>query len=83
MQVLLHSPAELHGFAIAQAAGKPTGSVYPILGRMKEAGWLMSRWESEHPQQGRPRRRFYALSLDGRTSTERIVAKRRPRPEKL
>lgn len=77
-QVLLETDRELHGFAIAQSAGKPTGSVYPILARMEEAGWLESHWETEHPQQGKPRRRFYSLSKTGRTSVRRVMTERRP-----
>ncbi|MFJ8348972.1 PadR family transcriptional regulator [Streptomyces sp. NPDC094153] len=68
---------ELHGFAVAKAAGKPTGSVYPILLRLEEAGWVESRWETEHPETGRPRRRFYKLTADGITSAQAIVKERR------
>lgn len=68
---------EVHGFAVAKAAGKPTGSVYPILLRLEEAGWIESRWESEHPEPGRPRRRFYKLTADGMTSARAIVKERR------
>ena len=79
MEAFLDAPDELHGFAVAQATERPTGSVYPILTRLEEAGWLESRWETEHPRVGRPRRRFYSLSTQGRTASERIVASRRPK----
>ncbi|MGF1344696.1 PadR family transcriptional regulator [Streptomyces flavovirens] len=48
LEAFLSSQEELHGFAVAKAAGKPTGSVYPILARLEQAGWLDSHWETEH-----------------------------------
>lgn len=76
LEVLI-SGDELHGFAIAKAAGKPTGSVYPILLRLEGAGWVESRWEEEHPETGRPRRRFYQLTADGMASARSVVQERR------
>ncbi|MFD7627544.1 PadR family transcriptional regulator [Streptomyces sp. NPDC059851] len=77
MEAFLVADDDLHGFAVARAAGKPTGSIYPILARMEEAGWLESRWESEHPDPGRPRRRFYKLTPDGMASARAVVLERR------
>ena len=77
LEAFLGSHEDLHGFAVAQASGRPTGSIYPILARLEEAGWLESRWESEHPEPGRPRRRFYALSPDGMASARTVVLERR------
>src|ERR1022692_1468603 len=62
LAVLVWSPEELHGFALAKAAGRPTGSVYLILNRLEEAGMVGSYWEPVNAQnEGRPRRRFYQL----------------------
>ncbi|MEU4089457.1 PadR family transcriptional regulator [Streptomyces aureus] len=77
MEAFLNSSDELHGFAVARAAGRPTGSVYPILARLEQAGWLESRWEDEHPREGRPRRRFYSLTSDGAAASRAIVLERR------
>lgn len=77
MEAFLASFDELHGFAVARVSGRPTGSVYPILARMEQAGWLESRWETEHPEPGRPRRRFYRLSAQGVAESRRIVQERR------
>ncbi|WP_428483997.1 PadR family transcriptional regulator [Rhodopila sp.] len=50
----------LSGSEICRVAKLPSGTVYPILLRLEVAGWLESRWETEHPKVlGRPRRRFY------------------------
>lgn len=77
MEAFLASSGELHGFAVARAAGKATGSVYPILARLEQAGWLESRWETEHPEAGRPRRRFYFLTDEGAVASRATVLERR------
>ncbi|MER8066954.1 MULTISPECIES: PadR family transcriptional regulator [Streptomyces] len=84
LEAFLVSGEELHGFAVAKAAGKPTGSIYPILARLEQAGWLDSHWEAEHPAEGRPRRRFYMLTPTGAEQARSIVLERRgqlPTPE--
>ncbi|MCF3960808.1 PadR family transcriptional regulator [Streptomyces fuscigenes] len=77
MEAFLAASGELHGFAVAKAAARPTGSVYPILARMEQAGWLESRWETGHPDEGRPRRRFYSLTKDGAAASRAVVLERR------
>lgn len=76
-EALLVGRREMHGFAIAQEADRPTGSVYPILARMERVGWVDSRWEAEHPERGKPRRRFYQLNPTGLAACRRIVIERR------
>ncbi len=70
-------PDELHGFAIAQAVRRPTGSIYPILSRLERAGFLSSHWEAEHPHPGKPRRRLYRLSPDGFMEARKLLEARR------
>ena len=77
LAVLVSAREDLHGFAIAQQAGRPTGSIYPILDRLRRIGWLTSYWETEHPQEGRPRRRFYQLEPDGLQAARALLAERR------
>jgi PadR family transcriptional regulator, regulatory protein PadR len=66
--VLLSEPdAEWYGLQLAGEAGLKSGSVYVVLGRLEQAGWLTSRWEEIDPSaEGRPRRRLYALTGEGR-----------------
>jgi PadR family transcriptional regulator, regulatory protein PadR len=62
---LLMSPTqdEISGAEIGRATKLASGTLYPILLRLEEAGWLESRWETEDPQElGRPRRRFYQIT---------------------
>lgn len=76
LAVLVSAREDLHGFAIAQEAGRPTGSIYPILDRLSRIGWLTSYWETAHPQEGRPRRRFYRLEPDGLQAARVLLAER-------
>ncbi|MFK4228055.1 PadR family transcriptional regulator [Streptomyces sp. NPDC019890] len=45
----------------------PSGTIYPILARLEQVGWVDSSWEDPvvHEQAGRPRRRFYRITQDG------------------
>jgi DNA-binding PadR family transcriptional regulator len=56
-----------HGFDIMDAAGLPSGTVYPILGRMEESGYVRSRWEAPSLAQKakRPARRYYEITRAG------------------
>lgn len=77
LEVLTNTEDDLHGFAIAQQAGRPTGSTYPILARLEHAGWLNSHWETQNPQEGLPRRRFYRLRPDGLRAARALLLERR------
>lgn len=77
MEALLVSEGGVHGYAIAQAAKKPTGSVYPILARLESAGWLESFWETEEQTAGVPRKRFYHLTPNGTAGARDLLIERR------
>jgi DNA-binding PadR family transcriptional regulator len=64
-----------HGFDIMDAAGLPSGTVYPILGRLEEAGYLRSRWEAPAAAQKakRPPRRYYEITRDGEQALARSI----------
>lgn len=68
--LVLHvvSTGPRHGFDIMEACGLPSGTVYPALRRLEKAGLLKSRWEDEADARagGRPRRRTYELTDEGR-----------------
>jgi PadR family transcriptional regulator, regulatory protein PadR len=54
---------EISGAEIARSTNLPSGTLYPILMRLEDAGWAESRWETEDPRElGRPRRRFYQVT---------------------
>jgi PadR family transcriptional regulator len=78
LEVLLGEDQELYGLKIAKATGRPTGSVFPILARLEQLGWVISEWESGDPAARGPRRRFYRLSGDGLPRARELVSQRRP-----
>jgi DNA-binding PadR family transcriptional regulator len=57
-----------HGFLVMEATGLASGTVYPVLRRLEEAGAVTSAWEdgTEARAAGRPRRRLYRLTPRGR-----------------
>jgi PadR family transcriptional regulator, regulatory protein PadR len=78
LEVLLGPDQELYGLKIAKAAGRPTGSVFPILARLEQMGWVVSEWESGDPAARGPRRRFYRLSGAGLPTARELISLRRP-----
>jgi PadR family transcriptional regulator, regulatory protein PadR len=55
--------AGLSGAEIGRATGLLSGTLYPILMRLEQAGWLESKWEEDEPHKlGRPRRRLYRIT---------------------
>jgi DNA-binding PadR family transcriptional regulator len=77
LRVLLVEPnQEMYGLQIGQAAGLPSGTIHPILARLEGCGWLKSRWEDIDPgTQGRPRRRYYQLSVEGAESARAALSR--------
>jgi len=66
LDALLVSPSHwCHGYALSQATGLASGTLYPILIRLEKLGWLETRWEQETPA-GRPPRHLYRLTGNGR-----------------
>jgi PadR family transcriptional regulator, regulatory protein PadR len=66
------------GYRICELAGLGSGTVYPILERLEDAGWIEGTWEADEPG-GRPRRRFYAVTGTGRAGYAVAMASRRSR----
>jgi PadR family transcriptional regulator len=77
LEALMGPDEELYGLKIAQKAGRKTGSVYPILARLEEVGWVESFWEREERSERGPRRRFYQLSPDGLAAARALLIERR------
>jgi PadR family transcriptional regulator, regulatory protein PadR len=57
---------ELSGADLIAGARIAAGTLYPILLRFEEAGWLVGRWEKGDPSvKGRPLRKLYRISGTG------------------
>jgi DNA-binding PadR family transcriptional regulator len=77
-QALVEPGREWYGLEMVQATGLPTGTVYPIITRLEQAGWITSRWEAPAEQaeegQARPRRRYYRFTEDGTENARLALA---------
>lgn len=64
-----------HGFDIMDATGLPSGTVYPILGRLEKVGFVRSRWEAPTiaRREKRPPRRYYDISAAGTRALARSL----------
>jgi DNA-binding PadR family transcriptional regulator len=85
LEALLEDPQrELYGLEIGEAAGLRSGTVHPILARLEGYGWLASRWEDiDTGAEGRPARRYYALTADGVQAARAALARAyRPAPSR-
>ena len=59
-----------YGFDIMEATGLPSGTVYPALRRLEQAGFVSSKWEKEAVAQKdqRPARKYYAITRTGESA---------------
>jgi PadR family transcriptional regulator PadR len=84
LAALLADPdGDRYGLELMQAAGLPSGTLYPVLSRLEKAGWVVAEWERIDPAvEGRPARRYYRLTPDGVAAARRELAalQRRLRP---
>ncbi|KUN84170.1 PadR family transcriptional regulator [Streptomyces griseoruber] len=78
LRAFLEDPAtERYGLELCELAGLPSGTVYPILARLEQVGWVDGAWEDPavHEGAGRPRRRFYRITEDGAEQAREAVAR--------
>ncbi|MGH3403227.1 MAG: PadR family transcriptional regulator [Streptosporangiaceae bacterium] len=77
LRVLLDDLSAGHyGLEISRASGLPSGSLYPMLARLEQAGWVTSDWEDiDQSKAGRPRRRYYSLTADGAVWADQALVK--------
>ena len=75
--LVLHALASgyTYGFDVIDATGLPSGTVYPILRRLEDAGVLRSRWERETAarDEGRPPRKYYQVTGAGQTTAREAL----------
>jgi PadR family transcriptional regulator PadR len=72
---VLEAVAERHqyGFDVIAVTGLASGTVYPALRRLEDAGYVESRWEDHRVAQRelRPARKYYEVTASGK---EALVA---------
>ncbi len=64
LAVLVADPdGDHYGLALMRESGLASGTLYPILARLTDAGWLEKSWEQLDPvAAGRPARAYYRLT---------------------
>jgi DNA-binding PadR family transcriptional regulator len=68
--------AEWHyGYDLCRRTGLQAGSMYPILMRLADRGFLETSWESDTPV-GRPPRHLYRLTGQGLELADELAAKK-------
>ena len=73
LAIFLEAPRRWrHGYDLMKEAGLSSGTLYPLLARLTDDGWLESYWE-ESPLPGKPPRQLYRLSPTGRTEARRAL----------
>jgi|SRR5689334_13750356 len=65
-----------YGWSIMRDAKRSGPTVYGVLERLEQQGWVTGSWE-DLPERG-PRRRCYELTATGKALAESLLAQRRP-----
>lgn len=74
LRALMDDPTGRHwGYDLSKRAGIRSGVLYPILHRMLDEGWLDDGWEERAETGGRPPRRYYELTPDGRAQVAEVL----------
>ena len=66
-----------HGYDLSRETGLSSGTLYPLLVRLHDAGLLEAEWRP--PQEpGRPARHVYRLTKAGAVTAREVVEQRAP-----
>jgi PadR family transcriptional regulator, regulatory protein PadR len=79
LSALLEEPDRFrYGLDLMTVTGLPSGTLYPLLRRMQDAGWVTAEWERLDPvAAGRPARRYYRLTAEGIQQAQQALAELR------
>jgi PadR family transcriptional regulator PadR len=64
-QLLADAETWCYGYDLSRRTGLKSGTLYPILVRLAEHGWLETNWAAPETP-GRPPRHLYRLTAEGR-----------------
>lgn len=64
-----------YGFDIIDITELPSGTVYPVLGRLEDEGYVTSHWEDQRiaQREKRPPRKYYAITVRGERTLETVL----------
>lgn len=77
LKCLTDSPNGLHGYALLKTSGLASGTLYPILARLADRGWLEKAWDLGGATSGQPRRIYWITAL-GRAQLEHMAKDQQP-----
>ncbi|MCA5924807.1 PadR family transcriptional regulator [Curtobacterium oceanosedimentum] len=75
LDALLTADGPTWGLLVIKATGRQAGTVYPILERLEQLGWIRSSWDDDAERSG-PRRRMYEFTAEGQVASRELVAAR-------
>jgi PadR family transcriptional regulator PadR len=80
LEALLTAPTkDWYGLELMDLTKLSSGTMYPLLHRLQQDGWLAAAQEEIDPvQAGRPRRRLYRLTGSGEAAARQLIATRDP-----
>lgn len=68
----------VHGWALMKQTRRSGPTVYGVLDRLEDCGWITGWWEDLGPEESRPRRRLYRLTPEGAAGIRALLEQRRP-----
>ena len=68
----------VHGWDLVKTTRRPGPTVYGVLERLEDCGWIAGYWEELSPEDSRPRRRLYQLTSEGEAGIRVLLEQRRP-----
>lgn len=71
-------PRPSYGYDLSKATELKSGTLYPILQRLHEQGYLDAQWE-DSPHPGKPPRHIYTLTPQGLTLAREKVQEKKNR----
>lgn len=79
LRVFLADPAQpKFGFDLMETLDLSSGTLYPILTRLRQAGWIRAETEDIDPKvAGRPARRYHQLTAEGEVAAIQALARMR------
>jgi len=65
LSALMDGTSWRYGYDLSRETGLKSGTLYPLLMRLAERGWVEAKWV-EPASPGRPPRHMYRLTAEGR-----------------
>lgn len=73
VEVFWQSENGVHGYELAKKTKRGRPTIYNNLDRLSALGWITNDWEDPTGVRGRPLRRIYRFSPEGRRLAEQIL----------